>query len=225
MSIYNKTLYREAMRGQHSENLSLENRNICPERASSRSVAFIKVMEFCVAFLVAFVALSLVSFLTLRPTLNDVRNDAGLSWEKFVKAAKERNDLIPGLAESIKGASPGQGKLAGKLFEERSILHRANDPREIVASIDEMDRQLDKIERLAHSYNEINSYHPFNQTWKRVVSASADIRTKRTLYNVTALRYNDLMKPFPQNIFSSILGFTPLQYYPVNPYVDDSGRS
>lgn len=225
MPAYDKTFYRHTLRGQSVENLSIENRNICPEKSSIHSRAFAKLMEFCVAFLLALLVLCLVSFLTVRPTLNDVRTEAGVNWDKFVKAARERNDLIPGLAESIKGASPGQGKLAGKLFEERSILHRSNDPREIVASIDEMDRQLSKIEKLAQSSAEINAYQPFNHTWKRVTSASAEIKSKRSIYNQSAVRYNDLMAPFPQNIFSSIFGFVPLQHYPTSVGSDGSSQS
>ncbi len=225
MDIYSKTYYREALRGHNSENLCKDAKNQCPDRAHNGSRMFVKTMEFCVIFLIALFVLCLVSFLSLRPTLKEVRGEAGLSWERFVKAARERNDLIPGLAESIKGVSLGQGKLAGKLFEERTILHRSNDPREIVTSIDEMDRHLSKIEKLAQSSTEISSYSPFNQTWKRVASASSEIKNKRILYNQTVRRYNDLMAPFPQSIFSSIFGFAPLQYYPVNQHVDDAGQS
>lgn len=225
MDIYSKTYYREALRGHHCENLCKDAKSACSDRAPNGSRIFVKIMEFCVIFLIALFVLSLVSFLSLRPTLKEVRGEAGLSWERFVKAARERNDLIPGLAESIRGVSPGQGKLAGKLFEERTILHRSNDPRQIVASIDEMDHQLSKIEKLAQSSTEINSYTPFNQSWKRVASASSDIKTKRILYNQTVRRYNDLMVPFPQSIFSSIFGFVPLQHYPVNNYSDDAGHS
>ncbi len=225
MSTYNKAFYRQSGRNQSVENLCLENKAIYSDRAPSKSRVFAKAMEFCVTFLLALLVLSLASFLTVRPVLNEVKVEAGSHWEKFVKSARDRNDLIPGLAESIKGASPGQGKLTGRLFEERSILRRSNDPKEIIASIDEMDRQLNKIGKLAESSSEINSYQPFNQTWKRVISVSADINSRRLMYNQTARRYNELMIPFPQNIFSSIFGFAPLQYYPTNIFPEDSSQS
>ena len=225
MTTYNKAFYRRNIKSQNTETLALDDKNVCPENISTPSRAFAKIMEFCVAFLVALVFLSLMSFLSVRPTLNEVRSEAGVNWEKFVKAARDRNDLIPGLAESIKGASPGQSKLAGKLFEERSILHRSNDPRELVASLDEMDRQLEKIEKLAQSTPEISSYTPFNQIWKKVNSSSLEVRSRRVLYNMSARRYNDLMIPFPQNIFSSLFGFVPLQYYPNHNFSEESGRS
>lgn len=225
MATYNKAYYRQNIRAQNSDNLCLENKNIYPEKLSARSRAFAKLMEFCVVFLVALIALCLASFISVRPTLNEIRGEAGVNWDRFVKAARERNDLIPGLAESIKGASPGQGKLAVKLFEERSILHRSNDPREIVASVDEMDRQLEKIEKLALTSAEVSAYQPFSQAWKKVSASTSEIKSRRVIYNVSARRYNDLMIPFPQNIFSSIFGFAPLQYYPVNSFPEESGRS
>ena len=225
MTTYNKAFYRQNVKSPNPETLPLENRNLYPERLAPPSRAFAKLMEFCVAFIVALVFLSLLSFLSVRPTLNEVRVEAGVNWDRFVKAARERNDLIPGLAESIKGASPGQAKLAGKLFEERSILHRSNDPRELMASLDEMDRQLEKIERLSQSSPEINSYPPFSQIWKRVNASSSEIKSRRVVYNMSARRYNDLMIPFPQNIFSSLFGFVPLQYYPLNNFNDESGKS
>ncbi len=225
MTSYNKAFYRQNIKTPHSDNLCLEDRSIYQENLTTPSRRFAKVMEFSMAFLLALVLLCLVSFMSVRPTLNEIRGEAGANWEKFLKSARDRNELIPGLAESIKGASLGQGKLAGKLFEERSILHRSNDPREIVASIDEMDRQLEKIEKLAQSSVEISGYQPFNQIWKRVAASTSEIRSKRAVYNSSARRYNDLMIPFPQNIFSSLFGFAPLQYYPVNTFHEESGRS
>ncbi len=210
------------MRGRQIENLGLESKNTYLEKTSSFNRIFARGMELSVAFLLALAILSLLSFLSVRPMLNEVRGEAGVNWDKFVKAARERNELIPGLVESIKSTSPGQAKLAAKLFEERSVLHRSNDPKEIIASVDEMDRQLTRIERLARSSTEINSYLPFSQTWKKISTINSDMRSKRILYNQTARRHNDLMAPFPQNIFTSIFGFVPLQYYPLGHQTDES---
>lgn len=210
------------MRGRQIENLGLENKNAYIEKTSSFNRIFARGMELSVAFLLALGVLSLLSFLSVRPMLNEARGEAGVNWDKFVKVARERNELIPGLVESIKSASPGQAKLAAKLFEERSVLNRSNDPKEIIASVDEMDRQLTRIEKLARSSTEINSYLPFIQTWKKISTINSDMRSKRILYNQTARRYNDLMAPFPQNILTSIFGFVPLQYYPLGNQTDES---
>ncbi len=47
-------------------------------------------------------------------------------------AVKERNELLPGLIEAVKGFEPGHTKLTENLLESRAISMRTADPAALV---------------------------------------------------------------------------------------------
>lgn len=169
-------------------------------------------LSFCL--LVAFVILAAISFLTLHPTLKEVRTEAQSEWASFLRQVKARNDLLPGLVEAFRGIEPGHGRLVEKLLEARSVSMRSTDPPTIVASVDEIDRCLAQIEKFAVTQPELNKYPPFAAHWDKVASMSRGVTETRRAYNYSARLYNRLLTPFPQNLLTVVLGFIPLKEYP-----------
>lgn len=174
-----------------------------------------RIIELLVCLLVAFAVITLVSFLSLRPTLKEIRAEAQAEWASFLRQVKERNELLPALVEAFKGVEPGHGKLTDKILEARSISMRSTDPATIVASVDDIDRGLKQIERIAESRPELDRYPPFVEQWKRALRVSRRIAYTRRAYNDSVRLYNRLLLPFPQNILTVVLGFVPLREYPV----------
>jgi len=174
-----------------------------------------RIVEFGFFFLMAFLLIVLVSFLTLRPTLHEVRSEARAEWEGFLRAVQARNAELPGLVEAVKGFEPVYAKSAERLLEARSISVRSKDPRTIVASVDDMEMQLKRIERLAESKPGLNQYPPFEAHWKKVGKISERIKFMRQSYNSSARVYNRLLNPFPQSLLTAVFGFVPLTDYPL----------
>ena len=58
-----------------------------------------RIIEFAITLLLAFLMMALISFLTLRPALKELRAEAGSEWEAFLREVRERNKLLPGLIE------------------------------------------------------------------------------------------------------------------------------
>lgn len=172
-------------------------------------------IEFSFAFLAALLILSVISFLTLRPTLKEIRGDARAQWESMVSLARERNELLPSVVEILKGFGVIQSKWAEKMLEERSILSRASDPDAIISSIDDTDQRLAKIDQLADSSKELKNHILFVNQWARINAMGRELKIRRTNYNETAKMYNSLLTPFPQNMVATIFGFVPLNRYPL----------
>ncbi len=173
-----------------------------------------RIVEFGVSFLTAFLLIVLVSFLTLRPTLQEVRSEARADWEGFLRAVKERNEALPGLVEAVKGFEPTYAKPAERLLEARSITVRSKDPGTIVASVDDMERQLKQLQKLAESQPGLDQHPPFATHWKKVRSVSERIDFMRQSYNSSARAYNRLLTAFPQSLLTAAFGFVPLTDYP-----------
>lgn len=167
---------------------------------------------FC--FLAALVVLTVISFLTLRPTLQELRSEAQGDWESFLRAASQRNELIPGLVEAIKGFEPGHAQLAEASLAARTMAMRARDPDQIVALVDEIERYLDQMERLVQSRPELGKYSPFASRWERVLTLNRRVADSRKAYNKSVTLYNRLLTPFPQNILTTVFGYVRLNAYP-----------
>ena len=174
-----------------------------------------RVIEFCFALLVAFLVLVVISFASLRPTLNEARMEAKAEWAAFLRAVAARNEAIPGLVEAIRGFESGHAKLVEKILEARSVSMRSNDPDVIVATVAQMDRFLAQVERLAQSNRDLSGYAPFDEHRKRTLQSTYRINCARKSYNANAASYNRLLMPFPQNLLTSVFGFLPLKEYPV----------
>ncbi|MGB6064941.1 MAG: LemA family protein [Desulfomonilaceae bacterium] len=186
-------------------------------------MALSRVVELGFSSLVVFVLIVLVSFLTLRPSLREIRTEARVEWEGFLDAVNDRNELIPGLVEAVRGFEPAYAKPAERLLEARSISIRSKDPGTIVASVDDMEVQLREIENLAESKPGLAQYPPFAMNWKKVAKISQRITFHRQSYNSTARLYNRLLTPFPQNMLTTVFGFVALTEYPLNGSVCETG--
>ncbi len=178
------------------------------------SMTVSRVVEFSFSFIIAFLVLILISFLTLRPMLKEINLEARADWDAFCRAVAERNELLPGMMEGLRGFQPGLGKLAEKVLETRGISLRAADQDAIVASVDVMDGYLAEIERLAQSNSALEKYPPFATLWKKVQVLTQRIRFLREDYNRIARLHNRLLTAFPQNVLAVIFGFVPLKEYP-----------
>jgi len=174
-----------------------------------------RIIEFCFAFLVAFVLLSFVSFLSLRPVLDQGLAEARADWSAFLRAVSERNESIPGLVQALRGFEPGHGRLTQKMLEARSISVRTTESDAIVAAVDDTDRFLAQVEKLLQARPQLEQYPPFAAQWKKTVSMTQRISYLRRSHSSSVRSYNRLLKAFPQNLLTTLFGFVPLHEYPV----------
>jgi len=173
-----------------------------------------RIIELGSALLAAFLVLSVISFLSMRPILHQARIEAKVEWDAFTRAASQRNDLVPSLVEGLKGFEAGHSQLTERIMEARSVYIRAGDPDRIVAAVDDMDRAIVQIKRIVQASPDLDRHPPFEKPWKQVSAISRRISAGRKDYNRSVRLYNRLLTPFPQNMLTAVLGFVPLTEYP-----------
>jgi LemA protein len=172
--------------------------------------------------LLAFLVLSVISFVSMRPILKQARIGAKAEWDAFTRGAMQRNDLLPSLVEGLKGFETGHSRLTERLMEARSVSMRAVDPDRIVAAVDETDRTIEQISKIVQASPDLARHPPFKKPWKQVSAISQRICAARKDYNRSVELYNRLLTPFPQNMLAALFGFVPLTEYPV-PFVMRQG--
>jgi LemA protein len=177
-------------------------------------MALPRIIELSVCFLLAFVVLVVFSFFSLRPSLNEFRDDAKGEWDAFLVAVKERNRMLPGLVEAVQAFESGHSKLAEKMLAARAISMNSSDPKRVVAAVNSMEALLLQVDKLAQSRPEMAGYPPFVERWKRVVPSTSRANHARKSYNKSVRAYNRLLDTFPQNLIATVFGFVPLDDYP-----------
>lgn len=166
-----------------------------------------------ITFLITFVIIAIVSFMSLRPILNETRYDARAELDSFMRSVKDRNDFLPALLEIIKTFEPGQSKLVTSLLETRAICMRSNDPNAISPLVIEIDRYLVQLEKILKNNSKLEANQTFAAQWRIISKLSARIYNSRRNYNNIARIYNKMLKPFPQNLIIFILGYSQLHLY------------
>jgi LemA protein len=163
----------------------------------------------------AFIIICVISFISLRPLLIQVRQETKRDWEKFEAAVQLRNKALPGLTEALRGFEPGHSKLVEEIIEARAVTMRPGNPDRFVAAVDEIDRRLEQVANLLQTKPKLGLYAPFSTHWPRVRRRNDNVRMSRLSYNQSVRLYNGLLKAFPQNLISSLFGFVPLSAYPL----------
>jgi LemA protein len=181
-----------------------------------------RIIEFSVSVLAAFILLVGLSLFSLKPALTEFRTDAGSEWERFLSQVRERNRLLPGLVEAIRGYESGHGKLTEKLLAARAVSNASRDPKRVVRAVNEIETLLKQVEKLFRSRPALGRYPPFAGHWKKVVRLTARLNLTRRSYNKSVSAYNSLLRVFPQSLAAAVFGFVPLDRYPEVPGVSDS---
>ena len=181
-----------------------------------------RIIEFSVSVLIAFIVLVALSFFSLRPALTEFRGEAKSEWEEFFDQVRERNRLLPGLVEAIRGYESGHGKLTEKLLAARAVSGTSTDPKRVIGAVNEIEALLKQVGKLLRMRPGLGRYPPFAGHWNKVVPLTARINLTRQSYNKSVRAYNHLLGIFPQSLTAAVFGFVPLDEYPTVPTVADS---
>lgn len=174
-----------------------------------------RLIEIAACFLSAFIVISIISFVSLRPFLLDIREEVAADWKAFQDEAGKRSRALSGLAQAIRSYSVGREELADKLLGARLATSSSGDPDKLVAVVDETDRLLARVEHITQSGPDITVYPPFARYWEEIRDGTLRIGFKRELYNRNVAKYNGLLTLFPQNLVATAFGFVPLKSYPI----------
>ncbi|UJH92299.1 LemA family protein [Antarcticibacterium sp. 1MA-6-2] len=157
--------------------------------------------------------------------------NAKTAWSQVENAYQRRNDLIPNLVNTVKGAADFERETLTEVIEARSKatsinvdadnlneqqLEQFQQAQQGVSSA--LSRLLVTVER----YPELRATQNFQQLQSQLEGTENRINVERNRYNESVNDYNIYIRQFPNNIVTSIYGFDQMPRYTADPGAEDA---
>lgn len=157
--------------------------------------------------------------------------NAKTAWSQVENAYQRRNDLIPNLVNTVKGAADFERETLTDVIEARSRatsinvdtdnmneqqLEQFQQAQQQVSSA--LSRLLVTVER----YPELRATQNFQQLQSQLEGTENRINVERNRYNETVNDYNIYIRQFPNNIITGIYGFDQMPRYTADPGAEDA---
>ncbi len=112
---------------------------------------------------------------------------------------KRRHDLIPGLAECVRGFAEHEADIIHDVTEARKVsLQTAPEAREQVEAA--LGRKVGSVLSLAEKYPDIAASAHFRELRQQLVATEERITASRRFFNLAVGEYNATLAQFPTNI-------------------------
>ena len=147
--------------------------------------------------------------------LVQLRENAKNGWSQIDVQLKRRHDLIPNLVDSVKGYATHESKVFENVTKARAATLSAQGPAEAGAAENMMQEALKSIFAVAEAYPQLQASQNFLQLQGELVDTEDKIQSARRFYNGGVRELNTKIKVFPNNVFSSNLGFGERDFFEV----------
>lgn len=157
--------------------------------------------------------------------------DAKTAWSQVENAYQRRNDLIPNLVSTVRGAADFERETLTDVIEARSRatsinvdadnlneaqLEQFQEAQQQVSS--SLSRLLVTVER----YPELRATQNFQQLQSQLEGTENRINVERNRYNESVNDYNIYIKQFPNNIITGMYGFDEMPRYTADPGAENA---
>ncbi len=147
------------------------------------------------------------------------------SWAEVENAYQRRNDLIPNLVETVKGARDFEQETFEGVAEARSKAGQINfeGPPDAaqMAQFQEAQGQLgaalSRLMLVVERYPELKATENFRDLQAQLEGTENRIAIARRRYNEEAQTFNTTRRRFPTNIVANIFGFDEKAYFESTP--------
>ncbi|MGB7843870.1 MAG: LemA family protein [Salinimicrobium sp.] len=160
-------------------------------------------------------------------TAVDKQEIARKSWADVESAYQRRNDLIPNLVNTVKGAADFERNTLTDVIEARAKATSVNvDPSNITPEQMQQFQQaqsqvssaLSRLLVTVERYPELKATQNFQQLQSQLEGTENRINVARNRYNEQVTEYNRYIRKFPNNIITGFYGFDRMP-----PYEADEG--
>ena len=137
-------------------------------------------------------------------------------------AYQRRNDLIPNLVSTVKGAAKNEQSILTGVMEARakatSVQLNANDlTAENIKKYQDAQNQvsagLGRLLAVSEAYPDIKSNSNFQELQAQIEGTENRINVERNKFNAVTNDYNTFTRSFPNNLFAGMFGFPPKPYF------------
>lgn len=159
-----------------------------------------KTITGLIVLLVVVVAGLMVSYNGLVNLDEEVQN----KWSQVETNYQRRTDLIPNLANTVKGYAEHESETFKGIAELRSGYKKASTPKEY----QQLDKELSRVINIAvESYPQLKANENFLALQDELAGTENRIAVSRRDYNNAVTKYNKKIRRFPTNMMARMFGF------------------
>lgn len=136
-------------------------------------------------------------------------------WAQVDNQLQRRNDLIPGLIESVRGTALQEQQVFGDIADARARMSGASAASQRIEAGRQMDSALGRLFVVIENYPQLRSNEAFMQLMDEIAGTENRLVTERMRYNEQVQGYNVLIKRFPTNLYANAFGFAAAPYYEI----------
>jgi LemA protein len=142
------------------------------------------------------------------------------AWADIDVQLKRRYDLIPNLAETVKGyATHEKGTLEG-VVAARNRAMTSEGPAAKAEAEGALTAALRQVFALAEAYPQLRAVESFNQLQATLNQIEDSIQNARRYYNAVVRDLNTKIAQFPSNIIAGMFNFKPREFFEISAPVE-----
>ena len=143
-------------------------------------------------------------------------------WSNVESQYQRRADLIPNLVATVKGYATHESETLENVVNARAKATQTtvdidNFSREEFEKYQEAQGELNsalgRLMMITENYPDLKANQNFRDLQEQLEGTENRIQVARQSYNNTARAYNTLIRRFPNNIFSGMVGFDIVTYF------------
>jgi len=140
------------------------------------------------------------------------QENAKARWADVQSDLQRRNDLIPNLVETVRGAAAQERNVLREVTEARASASRIQvtgeqltDPGAMARFAEAQNRLTISLQRLQEAYPELRSNENYQTLMVQLEGSENRIGRSRERYNQAVQEYNTLIRTFPSSIGASVI--------------------
>ena len=144
------------------------------------------------------------------------RNQVDEAWSDINVQLKRRYDLIPNLVETVKGYAAHESGVFEKVTAARTAAMSAGSMDDKLKQENALSGTLKSLFAVAEAYPELKANQNFLQLQSDLTDTEDKIQAARRFYNGNVRDYNTKLQVFPTNLFASMMGFKPREFFGID---------
>jgi len=163
----------------------------------------------------AVIALLVVWAILSYNRLVSMRNQVLNGWRQIDVQLKRRNDLIPNLVNSVRGAMDFERDTLTAVMEARAKALTATGPADAAQKEGQLTQALGRLIAVAENYPTLKSNENVRALMEELTGTENKVGFARQFYNDIATKFNTAQQVFPTNLFAATFGFKTAELFEI----------
>lgn len=168
-----------------------------------------KTVGIALGIIVGAILLFALVIIGIRNGLINKEETVNQQWSEVENQLQRRYDLIPNLANTVKGYAKHEKEVFTNLANARAAMSGAKTPEAIAKASSELESAISRLLVVVENYPQLKANVTFIRMMDELAGTENRIAVARQRYNTSVKEFNTSIKQFPGCMF----GFEKKQYF------------